>query len=47
MMCHKIVCQDETEVFDPDDPTLVDHYPTYQTYTEFGNRPPQPTQQRQ
>jgi hypothetical protein len=51
MMCHKIVCQDETEhcteAFDPDDTTLVDRYPTYQPYTEFSDLPPKPTQQCQ
>lgn len=34
VLCHKIVYQDETqqyiETFDPDDPALVDRYPTYE-----------------
>ena len=34
------------EAFDPDDPTWVDHYPTYQMDTDLGDRP-HPTQQCQ
>jgi hypothetical protein len=35
-----------SESFDPDDPALMDHYPDYTTETDFGDRPPTPTQQR-
>jgi hypothetical protein len=30
---------------DPDDPTLMDHYPTYDTDSYLGDWPPTPTQQ--
>ena len=33
-------CFAYSEAFDPDDPTLMDHYPTYDTNTDLGDRPP-------
>lgn len=33
--------------FDPDDPTLMDRYPTYIKNIDIGDRPPTPNQQRQ
>ena len=35
-----------SEAFDPDDPTLMDRYPEYDTDKQLGDRPPTPTQQR-
>ena len=50
LLCYKIDFRDGTEsyteAFDPDDPTLIDCYPTYDTDTNLGVRPPTPTQQR-
>jgi len=36
-----------SEDFDSDDPALMDRYPTYDTDTHRGDRPPTRTQQRQ
>ena len=36
-----------SEVFDPDDPTLINRYPEYDTDKHLGDRPPTPTQQRE
>jgi hypothetical protein len=35
-----------SESFDPDDPSLIDRHPDYNTDTHLGDRPPTPTQQR-
>ena len=32
-----------SEAFDPDDPTLMDRYPTYDTDTDLGDGPSTPT----
>ena len=46
---NKTEFRDETEsyfdVLDPDDPTLMDRYPTYDTYIDLGDWPPTLTQQ--
>ena len=34
------------EAFDPDDPSLINRHPEYDTDTHLGDRPPTPTQQR-
>ena len=34
-----------SDVLDPDDPTPMNRYPKYDTYTDLGDRPPTPTQQ--
>ena len=43
-LCYKTEFPDEQshtlEAFDPDDPTLMDCYPTYDTNTDLGDRPP-------
>ena len=36
-----------SEAFDPDDPTLIDRYPEYDTDKHLGDRPSTPTQQRE
>ena len=42
LVCYKTEFWDGTEsyseAFDPDDPTLVDHYPTYNMETYLGDR---------
>jgi hypothetical protein len=51
LMCLKIVYQEQTEqyleVFDLDDTSLMDRYPTHQTEVEHGDLPPTSTEQRQ
>jgi len=51
LLCYKTEFRDGTEfyseAFDPDDPTLIDRYPRYDTDTHLGDRPPTPTQQRE
>jgi hypothetical protein len=34
-----------SDAFDPDDPTLIDRHPEYDTDKYLGDRPPTPTQQ--
>jgi hypothetical protein len=36
-----------SQAFDPDDPTLIDRYPEYDTDKHLVDRPPTPTQQRE
>jgi hypothetical protein len=36
-----------SKAFDPDDPTLIDRYPEYDTDKHLGDRPPTPMQQRE
>jgi len=49
LLCYKTEFRDRTDsysvAFDPEDPTLMDRYPTYATETDLGDRPPTPTQQ--
>lgn len=51
LMYYKTKYRDGTEsyseTFDPEDPLLVDRYPSYDTDTYLGDWPPKPTQQRQ
>ena len=51
LLCYKTEFRDGTEsyseAFDTDDPTLSYRYPTYDTDTHLGDRPPTPTQQQQ
>ena len=48
LLCYKTEFRNGTESysvdFDPDDPTLPYSYPTYDTDTYLGDRPPTPTQ---
>ena len=50
-LCYKMEFKDGSvsysEAFDPDDPTLIDRYPEYDTDKHLGDRPPTPTQQRE
>ena len=50
-LCYKMEFKDGSmsysEAFDPDDPTLIDRYPEYDTDNHLGDRPPTPTQQRE
>ena len=47
-LCNKTEFEDRSvsflEAFDPDDPSLIDRHPEYDTDTHLGDRPP--TQQR-
>jgi hypothetical protein len=49
-ICYKTEFKDRSvsfsESFDPDDPSLTDRHPDYNTDTDLGDRPPTPTQQR-
>ena len=49
LLCYKTEFRDRTEsspeAFDPDDPTLIDRYPRYDTDTHLSDRPPTPTKQ--
>ena len=49
-ICYKTEFEDGSvsfsEAFDPDDPSLIDRNPEYDTDTHLGDRPPTPPQQR-
>jgi hypothetical protein len=49
-LCFKTEFEDGSvsfsEAFDPDDPSLIDRHPEYDTDTHLGDRPPAPNQQR-
>jgi hypothetical protein len=49
-LCYKTEFEDGSvsysDAFDPDDPTLIDRHPEYDTDRHFGDRPPTPTTQR-
>ena len=49
-LCYKMEFKDRlvsySEAFDPDEPTLIDRHPEYDTDKHFCARPPTPTQQR-
>jgi len=50
-ICYKTEFEDGSvlsfsEAFDPDDSSLIDRHPEYDTDTYLGDRPPTPTQQR-
>jgi hypothetical protein len=51
LLCYKTEFRDRTEsspeAFDPDNPTLIDRYPRYDTDTHLSDRPPTPTKQRE
>ena len=50
-ICHKTEFEDGSvsfsEAFDPDDPSLIDRHPEYNTDTDLGDIPSTPTQQRE
>ena len=50
-LCYKKKFKDRlvsySEAFDPDDPTLIDRHPEYDTDKHHGDKPPTPTQQRE
>ena len=49
-LCYKMEFEDGSvsfsEAFDPDDQSLIDRKPEYDSDTHLGDRPPIPTQQR-
>jgi hypothetical protein len=49
-LCYKTEFEDGSvsfsKAFDPDDPSLIDRHPEYDTDTHLGHRSPTPTQQR-
>jgi len=49
-LCYKTEFEDGSvsfsEAFDPDDPSLIDRQPEYDTDTHLDDRPPTPTQQQ-
>ena len=49
-ICYKTEFEDGSvsfsEAFDPDDPSLIDRHPEYNTDTHLGDKPRTPTQQR-
>ena len=50
-LCYKTEFEDGSvsysEAFDPDDPSLIDRHPEYDTDKHFGDRPPTPTQREE